>query len=403
MFSLHLRTLASALALTGSTLLLGACAGQPGQPDSRDLRQAVPDYPPVSLFYKHPSDSLDSECRAFDGQSLLHHCNSNRFDLHALQQNLEQSGKFQQVSLADNAAQYQVLTSIAVLDQETGDELGNAALSGATLMMLPMVTKKTLRAEVVVTWQQLPIKQYNYTIPFEFSASLFNGANSYDKKLTANIGEHLLADLQQENIFSGSYLMAALDASDYEHDLVVPDAVEDYFLDEKYILNNPFHGALLTFQHKQFAFDRAEVFVYPIRNTDWQDAGALSASEAENLRAELNLMLRQGEIQSLDLGAVEPRHWRMDGRNYRGIFYTGTLTDLEGQSGRTATYIFTKEDKFVRVRAVFPTLEDNSIEAQNPDAFVKALLKNIQPPGESLFMAKLRQKRRQSTIASPQE
>ena len=378
-------------ALAGCTLLLGACAGQPGQ---QIPRQAVPDYPPVSLFYKYPSESLDSECRAFDDQSLLHHCVSNQFDIRTLQHALEQSGKFQQVALADDNAPYQVLTSIAVLDQESGGELGNAALSGATLMMVPLVMEKTLRAEVVVTWQELPIKLYDYTIPFEFSASLFTAGDSYDKKITASITERLLADLQQENVFSGNYLMAALDASDYERDLRVPDAVDDYFLDQKYVLNNPFHGALLTFQHKQFAFDRAEVFVYPIRTTSWQDAGALSAREADNLRMELNAMVNQGQIRALDLGEVKPLQWQVGGQNYQGAFYTGMLTDQEGQTGRTATYIFTKEDKFVRVRAVFPMQED-SIEAQNPDGFVKALLEHIQPPGESVFMARLREQRRQ--------
>lgn len=378
-------------ALAACTALLGACASHPGPQVSR---QAVPDYPPVSLFYKHLSESLDSECRAFDDQSLLHHCVSNQFDIRTLQRALEQTGKFQQVALADENAPYQLLTSIAVLDQESGGELGNAALSGATLMMVPLVMEKTLRAEVVVTWQELPIKTYSYTIPFEFSASLFTAIDSYDKTVTAAVAERLLADLQQENVFSGNYLMSALDASDYEHDLTVPDAVDEYFLDEKYVLNNPFHGALLTFQHKQFAFDRAEVFVYPIRTTDWQDAGALSASEAENLRMELNAMVGQGQIQALDLGDVEPLQWQVGGQDYQGVFYTGLLTDQEGQTGRTATYIFTKEDKFVRVRAVFPMQED-SIEAQNPDGFVKALLEQIQPPGESVFMARLREQRRQ--------
>ena len=385
-----------ALVLTGCTLLLGACATQPTD-DTSPL--AEPDYPPISLFYKHLSDSLDHECRTFSEQSLLHHCVSNPFELRMLQQDLQHTGKFRDVLLADAEAQYQVHTSIAVLDQESGGELGNAALSGATLMILPLVMQKTLRAEIAVTWHQLPIKRYEYTVPFEYSASLFTPASSYDRKLTNLVSERLLADLQQENIFSGAYLMAALQASDYEHDLSVPDAVDEYFLDERHILNNPFHGAVLTFQHKQFAFDRAEVFVYPIRSTEWQDTANISAREAEILRTELQQMAHQGQIQDLKLDAVQPLRWQLgDGKQYSGVYYNGSLTDLDGQNGRTATYIFTKGDKFVRVRAVFPMQED-SFAVQNPDDFVKALLKNIQPPAESVFMARLRQQRRQDGIA----
>ena len=384
------------LALISCTLLLGACATQSIDGTSS---QAEPDYPPVSLFYKYLSDGLDEECRAFSEQSLLHHCVSNPFDLRLLQQDLQQTGKFLDVSLADAEAQYQVHTSIAVLDQESGEELGNAALSGATLMLLPLIMEKTLRAEVAVTWHQLPIKRYEYTVPFEYSASLFTPASSYERKLTNLLSERLLADLQQENIFSGAYLMAALQASDYEHDLSVPDAVDEYFLEEKYILNNPFHGAVLTFQHKQFAFDRAEVFVYPIRSTDWQDAANISAREAEILRTELQEMAQQGQIKELELDAVQPLLWQLDdGEQYRGVYYNGSLTDHDGQNGRTATYIFTKGDKFVRIRAVFPMQED-SFAVQNPDGFVKDLLKHIQPPAESVFMARLREQRRHDGIA----
>lgn len=377
-------------------LLLSACATQPATSPA-STRQPLPDFPPLSLFYKHPSEDLNSECEKFRAQSVLHHCNDNQFDLRSLQKALSESAKFQQVALASDDSEYQALVSIAVLDQESGSELGNAALSGATLMMLPMVMEKTIRAEVVITWHEVAIKKYDYSIPFRFSSSLFTLNNDYDTSLTALVAEQLLADLEQENVFSGAFLMSALEASDYENDLTVPEAVADYLLDDRYIFNNPFHGAALTFQHREFAFDRAEVFVYPIRNTDWQDRAAISASEAQNLRNELDLMQRQGQIKKLNLGAVVPLHWTVGGDSYNGVFYDGLLTDLENKQGHTATYIFTKGDKFVRVRAVFP-MEEGSAAVKNPDDFVKALLGDLQPPQESLFMAKLRQRRRQADM-----
>ncbi|PCO06023.1 hypothetical protein AWR36_008505 [Microbulbifer flavimaris] len=350
-------------------------------------------YPPVSLFYKHPSDQLREECAAFRARSLLHHCNENAFDLTGLHKALSESGKFQQLSLAQNEQAYQALISIAVLDEESGKEIGNAALSGATLMMLPIVMEKTLRAEVVVTWAELPIKRYDYTLPLEYSASLFN-SESYQDKLTATLGQQFLRDLERENIFTGAYLLEALNASDYVAGLQVPQAIGDYLFDEKVIYNNPFYGAQLTFQHQQFAFDRAEVFVYPIRKTEWKDSAAISREEAENLQKELRLMEREGQLASVDLSEVQSLQWKLGTNEYSGSFYGNTLTDLQGTQASSATYIFTKGDKFIRIRAIFPTLE-GSAEANRPDGFVRALLQEMALPAESPFMARLRQQQRE--------
>ncbi|SHF92340.1 hypothetical protein SAMN04487965_2963 [Microbulbifer donghaiensis] len=382
------------LLITGFAILLSACAAN--QPNEQGRRPGGPEYPPVSLFYKYLSEELRLECNQFSSRSVLHHCVDNQFDLTSLKHALSRSGSFLQVALGQKEQDYQLLASIAVLDEETGGEIGNAALSGATLMMLPIVMEKTIRAEIVVTWKEVPIKRYDYTIPFEYSASIFN-AGSYDDSIAAHIAEKLLSDLEQENVFAGAYLMAALQASDYENDLSVPETIEDYLFDEKYIHNNPFFGALLTFQHRQFAFDRAEVYIYPIRSTDWTDTATITQGEAENLRRDLKLMQREGQFKEVVLDSVEPLNWKVGGKEIFGSFYSNTLTDVEGQQVRTATYVFTKGDKFVRIRAIFP-VQEGSATAESPDKFVHTLLEEVSLPEESLFMARLRQQRRQTEI-----
>lgn len=374
-------------------LLLTACAGHQARTPEQQLPGGIV-YPPLSLFYKHPSDQLRQECASFRARSLLHHCNENAFDLTGLHKALSESGKFQQLALAQNEQDYQALISIAVLDEESGTEIGNAALSGATLMMLPIAMEKTIRAELVVTWREIPIRTYDYSIPFRFSASIFS-SDGYQQTLTAAIAERFLEDLEQENIFTGSYLMKALNASDYEQDLNVPDSVGDYVLDEKYIHNNPFFGAMLTFQHRQFAFDRAEVFIYPIRRTEWTDTEAVTREEADNLRSDLELMQREGQLKSVVSGEIKPLQWNAGQNVLSGSFYTNTLTDNDDQQARTANYIFTSGDKFVRVHAFFP-IQQGSASVGNPDDFVRELLHTISLPVESRFMARLREQYRQS-------
>lgn len=370
-----------------SLLLLGACASQP--PITPPAEETAPEYPAISLYFKHPSKALARECGEFSRQSLLHHCNSNYYELDALRQHLSNSGKFPLVALSDDRPEFQVKISIVEMDQESGTEISNAALSGATLLLLPLVTEKILRAEVVINWQHRAIKKYDYTLPFSFSASLFTAANDYQRQLTARVAEQLLQDLEQEEVFSGSQVLAALNASDYDQGLSIPDAVEDYYFDEKHIFNNPFHGAVLTFQHRQFAFDRAEVFVYPIRNIDWSQAAALTRREAQNVRDELESMHQQEQLHTVSLQDLQRLNWQLDGVDYAGAHYLGEVTDPAGQSMQTATYVFTKGDKFVRIHTFFPQLEDAKAAA-NPDGFARALLRNVNTPQESEFMAGLR-------------
>lgn len=385
------------LAIVYSLLMLSACTSQQTFNTRAEGKPKAPVYPAIALYYKHPSTKLKRECDEFQNRSVLHHCNQYPFEIGNLHLDLAQSGAFEQVAIAQDNSDYQVMVSALVLDQETGSEIGQAALAGATLMLLPMQMEKTIRAEVVVTWQNIPIKHYDYTLPFNYSTSLLSPMLNYRKVLSGKIAERLLEDLHQENIFTGRYLMTALKASDYESDLGITDTLGDYYFDDKHIFNNPFHGSVLTFLHRQFAFDRAEVFVYPVRNVDWQHAAELTRREAETIHAELDLMRRQGGLKSLKLSDPKPLRWTLDGQQYDGTFYTSLLTDNDDQQAHTATYIFIKGDKFVRVRALFPMAE-GSEAVSNPDAFARSLLQQIEPPAESLFMAKLRQKRRQSTL-----
>ncbi|GAA5525324.1 hypothetical protein Maes01_01890 [Microbulbifer aestuariivivens] len=371
--------------------LLSACTTIP---TPQERLPGSPLFPPLSLMYKRLSEDLRKECNTFRSRSFLHHCTRNEFDLSSLQQALSASGRFQQLTLAQPDENYQLLTSVAVLDQETGSEFSTAVLSGATLMMLPMLLERTIRAELMVTWREIPIKSYDYTIPLRFSVSIFN-AEQYQEVLTAAIAERLLADLEMENIFTGAYLLSAIEASDYEKELNVPEQVGDYVLSDKHIYNNPFFGTLLTFEHRQFAFDRAEVFIYPIPSTEWNDTQALTWEEAQNLRNDMVEMQRTGELKSVISAEPQALHWKIGQRDFNGSYYTSKLTDHDDQQADVVNYVFTSGDKFVRVHTYFP-VEQGSASTGDPDDFARQLLHTLSLPVESVFMARLREVYRQS-------
>ena len=71
--------------------------------------------------------------------------------------------------------------------------------------------------------------------------------------------------------------------------------------------------------------------------------------------------------------------------------------DAKGSRYHTVVYVFSKEDKLIKVRATFPMADGVNEAPPAPDLFVQGALADIQPPGESVFMARLRERERQAS------
>ncbi len=376
-----------ALLLTG-IIFLTACANNNPYGDGA-ANGVMADLPNTGIFYAQPSDSLKDECLEFKDQSLLHYCKGNAFTLNEVADALEASGRFIGMHPRNFNPDYRILISSAAFQIDDANSMTNAIVSGASLMLVPMKVETTIKAEFTIMWRGNVVDHFSDEIPVDFSFSLFTSQEAYDQSVAKAMADVLLKGIDERGSLDAEYLVEALDASDYGAELTIPNNVADFRLTEANISRDPFLGSMLRFNHQQFAFDRIDVFVYPIRAADWSNAPEVIGVEMENIREEIKYVEQEGHINSVELNDADLLHWKTNSMNIVVGFMDGHY--VTGQSERiySSTYVFIKEDKFVKVRASFPKNEDGT-SVSAPDDFVRALIPAITVPEESQFMARLR-------------
>lgn len=364
-------------------LLLSACATTPNRHVADYDKNAGAVYPPVSFFISPPSNQLMEECTAFDNASVMQHCNINQFDSALYWQQLYTSGLFEKVSFGGKDSDYQVVISTANMSRETATDITKAALARATLLLVPVDNDFPVRAEVAVLWRSILIKRFDYSVPFSQTMSLFHKPEDGARNFAETLVSYFLRDIEQEQVFSGAFLLSALNDSDYIHDLKAPDQLLDFNLIGQYVFPNPLFGTQLRYANPKFQDDYLDVFVYPIRRTDWQDTHDVIQQELDNSREETELFYQEQQ-KPLVLERNQDIRWQQDGREFYGGYFEGHVDDLEPLP--TSTYVFIQGDKFIKLRCSFP--------AEYAEQLVKVLLSALMVPDESLFMTQLRQHHR---------
>ncbi|WP_341937621.1 hypothetical protein [Marinimicrobium sp. C2-29] len=375
-------------------LLLTACATTDSNRDRSG--SAEPDLPAISIFYSELSDELREDCKAHKDQSVWNSCEENQYDINAFANALNDSGRFEGVSYGQVQADYQVLVSSARKVQEDAKGLANAIVSGASLTLIPLHFDMTLSAEFVVLWRGEVVDQFSHEFSATQSASIIKKVEPIPEFVARLLAERLMQDIDQHNPFTPERLAEALKSSDYSQ-LDVPEELANYRQIDQYRYRDPFMGNMISFNHNQFAFDRIDVFVYPIRSTDWSDSRQVIESEMENIRAEIQHMEKEGYIKDIELNASRASPWDSGQEEPMVGFMDGHYSNSQSERVYTATYTFVKEDKFVKVRASFPITDEGS-DMQAPDDFVQALLASVSVPEESLFMARVRKMHRESSM-----
>lgn len=363
-------------------LLLAGCATAPKNLANfnKNNKQV---YPPIGFFITKPSVKLQQECLSFDEASVMQHCRVNEMSAVLYWQQLKESGLFEQVRFAEEGTDYQVLISTANMATETVADITKAALAGATLMLMPWQIEQPVKAEVSLLWRDLLIKRFEYQLNFSHTASLFHQPDAGEKNFAQTLISHFLKDAEQDNIFSGAYLLAALNDSDYITNLQVPDAVEGFVLAGRYIYNDPFFGAQVRYVNEQFHNDYVDVFVYPIKSKDYQHGAALLQTEVNNSRKEMQQYYQQQKL-ALTLEDSQPISWQTDSAPFNGWYFAGELDIGTDEPQPTSTYLFISGDKFIKLRCTFPPTYAEQL--------VKTLLPQITVPGESVFMTQVRQR-----------
>lgn len=350
--------------------------------------------PPVTVFLKRPSDEFRQDCEDFDKRSLLHHCQMHMVALEKLHQEFQNSGAFESVLYANNDTDYRLLITTARYNFEGGDDLGSAVLAGATLMLAPMVVSMDIKVNVGLYWHGVELDTFEYEIPFKQRLSLLTANQDHEADIARSVSSHILHDLQaRPQLFEPSYLARKLEATDYENSLRTPLDVGDYRRDFLYVFNHPFRGAQVRYVHPTNPDDYADLFIYPVRSAHWQRPAELLEREAANVRKEMELVGRENGQGGPTFGADQPLRWEL-GTGELGLrYFEAEFTDPLENGYVSRTYLAIVEDKFFKVRHTAPLGQSDREEA---DRVVMGLLKTIQVPSESLFMAKIRRQWRDS-------
>jgi hypothetical protein len=175
--------------------------------------------------------------------------------------------------------------------------------------------------------------------------------------------------------------------TDYQNQLIAPEVADQFILQEKRIFEEASLGVMLKYQNRDFPADKISVYVYPIRDINWDDQDA-------TLQQELKMAL-------LDIdGAIEAGHYKSRDSE---LFYDVEIKSEQGKfSGKKATltislnndvliysdiYLFMAEDKYIKFRTSYDSRLSNQSMG---DEVVQSILPLIVVPPESPYMKTLR-------------
>ncbi|MEE4186734.1 MAG: hypothetical protein V2J12_13295 [Gammaproteobacteria bacterium] len=352
----------------------------------------------VSIFRKSPSPDFRAECAEHDNDSILKYCVMQSVDLDLLYAEFENSGAFAEVLFADQDVPYQIAIATARYSEDDVAGMGNAVVCGATLLLTPCSVDMEYRVEAGVYWFGILIAELKYELPFEQNLSLFSLAENVDHDAAESIASHIISDIQKSRLLSDELRISTLKSSDYFVGLRAPDELGAYSRLSTEIYDHPLSGVKLRYQHTDDRVDRTDVFVYPVRSTTWNESAVLLDMEAENVRSEIALFIN--ETGSSEYIQRDSELWTLEaaGGPRKVLYFEGSYTDPQILDYVTRTYLAIVEDKFVKVRHT--SLADSDTRNRTHE-FAAAMISAIEVPGESIFMARVRQNWRSQGPLSP--
>jgi hypothetical protein len=368
-------------------LLLAGCATTNQVTVAQYKEPAGKKLPPVTVFYQQPSESFRRECEEYDRDSLLKHCQLNRLDLGKFASELSDTGAFEEVLYANQEVPYQIRVTTAYYNTEGGDDLASAAFSGATMMIAPMIISADIKVDASLYWYEFKLKEFRYDLPIEYRSSLLSMNQDTASDIARSIASHILRDIQAEDIFSAQYLTTALNSSDYQKDLSLPDQAGDYFLQETRTYDNPLYGAYALYGKDTQETDYMEVFIYPVRAGHWSDNKGTIETEIQNIKKDAELFNKENALEILTQSETEFVAFPQPAATITAGEFESDVLDSLSNEYVTRNYLMIMEDKFFRVRH---TALKGAASSADVQATVAQLVQDSTVPKESLFMARLR-------------
>jgi hypothetical protein len=368
-----------------AVLLLGACASTPPTPLTVNTEPELL-LPQIALFHKRPSEELLAHCKRFDADSMLNTCSLNSIPGDLFVEQLQASEFFGEVAYGKQEFDYSLLLTTAMLNEESVGDISKAALAGATLLVVPVTMEQPVTVELVLLWRGFPVHQMRFDLPLVQTMSLFRDPLQGQRAFAAQVVSRFIEEARAEAIFSPSFLSRKLQSEDYAGTLGHPQQVLDYRVIDTSIPNDPLAGAQLVYQRRLFDFDVFTVSIYPVRRTEWSDAEAVLREEISGLREEFEAGEKEGYWSAVRIGELEALQLQIGAVAAPGLRQSVFATDDGATPQILRTWLLLHEDKFVRVVNVVPQV----YQGPPREEVVQALLAGITVPGESPFMARVR-------------
>lgn len=347
------------------------------------------DMPAVSVFRMTPSQRNMDACKDYARKSILHHCEINLIDTGLINHAFSSSGRFQQVRYADKEVPYSIRVMTASYRYESGEDLGHAALAGATLLLAPMQLSTDIQAVVEIFWHDFPVKRYEYDIPIKIKAGLLNITKVADSEalIAESIVSHFMVDAEKDNVFSTKTLSAALDSTDYDAVYIEPDLGDQYELRGSYIYRDPHLGVQTRYHSAIDAEEYYDVFIYPIAHWDLSDQQSLLDQEMDNLKRDIEFSLKERQATEYQLLSQQVKSEQLANRVARVGYLAASYRAANEAVYKTETYVTIVKDKFIKSRVTY-----QPIGSVFPDAwmFSKVYMNKVTVPSESTYMAKIR-------------
>ncbi|GAB2878541.1 hypothetical protein ACCI51_09020 [Microbulbifer echini] len=375
-------------------LLLTGCVVT-NEYSAADYTRAEQNLPPISLFAKMPEADFEQRCNDYGDSSLLKHCQFGVLDYAELLRALEGAAAFRSVQLGNEDVPYQLLITSAGYTEEGVEDIGEAVIAGATMMLAPMSTTRDIHVDAILTWHGLPLQRYQLEFPFTTTVNLFTPPEAAKRGLAQVVASKLIAHVQESGAMAPEYLYRSIGASDYHSALNLPDSVGEYVSNPLELASHPLFGAQARYIHRHFQFDSVDVFVYPIPNWQWEDLALTQVRELDRVREELQLVEREAQWQVLDLSEEASESWRIQGRDTPVARLSGYFLSADGERFDTHTYLFVRKDKFIKVRASF---SGQGRSRQDVEAFARGLIAQADVPSESQFMLNVRENWREAQV-----
>lgn len=354
------------------SILIQGCQQAPHEQQEVDKTPSYHVAAPIALFATYPSQAMKDLC---DEKNVSEEpCKEDPLSGNLFVEQLTQSGWFDKVLPATNAADYELL--IATLSaQVTADNTVRQAQKLGSAGEGLVSTKPLYLTELTVQWRGIEIASRIFETPYK--------PNGSDKMYVQNILQSWWLRAIEKKIFSAEYLFDALGASDYKNDMSIPKQIQQFVLLDTQLYPDPFKGVISRYIHPVFEGALLDITVAPILAplTDPKEKRLVAA-----LQNNLDEATRMAQAQSLSLTIDAPiAPFTVDNGVYPS--YSGYRIAVRAESESTetiyaTTYAFEMKDKLVTLSTTFPP--------RIADALINEALPQIIVPDPSPLMQTLR-------------